>query len=331
MWETLFRILQIIEYLSRNQGVTKKQLAEITGKSERQVYRILETIQHMGIPVCDEKINGDREKLWRIESSYLVRMKNLNLPKPDFSLPELFILSFMKTAAGIFHDTEISRHADTAFDKLKGFAPARLHEVFARMEAAFLCRNRFVKDYSGQEDTMMLLLEAIITRRACAMQYHSFKSEARKQYAVHPLHFFEENGGIYLMAAVLPEGRIYTFALERIHQIEITDNHFIYPKNFDAASFLNRPFGIIMDDGFDCRIRFSAPVAKYIRERVWGENQKIIESPDGSVTLEMKTCGWPDVKKWVLSFGGNAHVIAPEKMRAEIAAEARQILNNQSE
>ena len=136
MWLNLFKMLKVMDFLARPEGVTKKQLSEVTGKSERQVYRILDAIQNMGIPVYDDKIDGEREKAWRIEESYLVRLKNLNIPNPDFTLPELFILGFIKSASVIFQDTEISRYADSAFDKLKGFAPDELIEVFERMESA---------------------------------------------------------------------------------------------------------------------------------------------------------------------------------------------------
>lgn len=149
---------------------------------------------------------------------------------------------------------------------------------------------------------------------------------AVKEYHVKPLHFFEENGGLYLMVQIDSTDEIYIFALERIQSLEITPEPFDYPANFNAAEFLNRPFGLFMDDCFQCRIRFSARVAKYINERPWADNQKVIENEDGSITLEMQTCGWFDVKRWVLSFGKDARVIAPEKMKNEIIEEAEQIV-----
>ncbi len=37
-----------------------------------------------------------------------------------------------------------------------------------------------------------------------------------------------------------------------------------------------------------------------------------------SILLEMKTSGWADVRKWILSFGPDAELIAPDEMRLEI-------------
>jgi len=63
---------------------------------------------------------------------------------------------------------------------------------------------------------------------------------------------------------------------------------------------------------------FSAEVARYIKERRWAKVQTIIDEADGSVVLELKTSGWYDVKKWVLSFGSEAELLEPEALRQEV-------------
>lgn len=59
-------------------------------------------------------------------------------------------------------------------------------------------------------------------------------------------------------------------------------------------------------------------MARYIKERRWAKEQIITDGPDGSVILEMKTSGWMDVKKWILSFGADAEVLVPTDMREEV-------------
>lgn len=330
MWGNLAKLLKVIDLLAKPEGATLKEIAEVAETQKRQAQRVLEAIQNMGIPVYDHKPDGEREKTWHIEEEYLRKLPNMTIPDPSFSLPELFVLSFIKGSTSIFHETEISKYAESSFEKLKGFASSRLFELFKRMEAVFVNRFRFVKNYSGFEDLMMDILEAIIGRKKAVIRYNSFKSGEIKEYQVKPLHFFEENGGLYLMVQIDSKNDIYTFALERIQDIEISSEPFDYPSDFNAAEFLNRPFGLFMDDCFECRIWFSARVAKYINERPWADNQKVIENEDGSIILEMQTCGWFDVKRWVLSFGKDARVIAPEKMRAEIFEEVRIMAENHS-
>ncbi len=331
MWGNLARLFRVMDLLSRPGGATKKEIADIAGTQKRQVDRIINAIENMGIPVYDHKPDGEREKIWSIEDGYLRKLPNMRIPDPDFTIPELFVLSFIRGSTSIFHNTEISRYAESSFEKLKGFASSELFDVFERMESAFVNRFRFVKNYSGLEDLMMDILEAIIGRKKAVIRYNSFKSGEIKEYKVKPLHFFEDNGGLYLMVQIDSTEAIYTFALERIKSIEITSEPFAYPSDFNASEFLNRPFGLFMDDCFECKIWFSAHVAKYIRERPWSDKQKITENTDGTIILEMQTCGWFDVKRWVLSFGKDARVIEPEKMRYEIFEEAGKIAENHSD
>jgi len=42
----------------------------------------------------------------------------------------------------------------------------------------------------------------------------------------------------------------------------------------------------------------------------------------------MKTSGWYDVKKWILSFGSDACVISPESLRNDIKEEAEAVLSS---
>jgi predicted DNA-binding transcriptional regulator YafY len=324
MWGNLAKLFRLIDLLSRPGGATKKEIAELSGTGKRQVDRALNSIQNMGIPVYDDKPEGVREKSWFIEERYTRKLPNMTVPELGFTLPELFILCFFKGSSSIFQNTEISRYADSSFSKLKSFASDKMQDVFERMESAFISRERFAKNYSGLEDLLMDILGAIISRKPCTIHYNSFRSSAVKEYQVHPLHLFENDGGLYLMAEIEESCQIFTFAIERIKTVTIREKTFVYPPDFDAAKFLNQSFGIFMDEFFDCSIWFSADVARYITERTWSDNQTITKKAGGSIILTMQTYGWADVKRWVLSFGRDARVVAPDTLKTEILEEIRQ-------
>ena len=67
-------------------------------------------------------------------------------------------------------------------------------------------------------------------------------------------------------------------------------------------------------------------MSRYIKERRWAKEQTISDQTDGSGILEIKTSGWIDVKKWILSFGAAAEVLEPEELRREIIEEIQKHL-----
>jgi predicted DNA-binding transcriptional regulator YafY len=80
------------------------------------------------------------------------------------------------------------------------------------------------------------------------------------------------------------------------------------------------------DDPLEVTIWFSMDQARYIQERQWAQEQKITEHSDGSIILWMKTSGWYDVKKWILSFGAEARVIEPVHLKEKIGNEVKKMV-----
>ena len=117
------------------------------------------------------------------------------------------------------------------------------------------------------------------------------------------------------------KGKIKVFAVERIKELKVSTASFEYPEGFDPDEMLDASFDIVYDDPIELKIWFSADQARYIKERKWAKEQKISDRDDGSIILEIKTSGWWDVKKWILSYDAEAKVLEPEKLRNEIAAE----------
>jgi predicted DNA-binding transcriptional regulator YafY len=91
---------------------------------------------------------------------------------------------------------------------------------------------------------------------------------------------------------------------------------------------LQQSFGMVYDDSVEVTIWFSADQARYIREQQWSGQQNITGCKDGSIELWMKTSGWHDVKRWLLSFGSDARLIAPENLRIDIRNEAEAVLKS---
>lgn len=316
--KNLIKLLKAIDLFSKPEGTTINEMALHLGVDRRSVYRIIRVIEDIGFPVLTDKIPTEKEKRWKLEKSFLKKLPNMKIPDVNLKLTEILSLFMLKGGEGLFRGTEIEKNIKSAFGKLGLFFPDKAFDQLSKIRALFLSPAKFAKDYSGKQDVIDQLTDAMLNNVTCEIKYHSFYDDKIKNFQIDPLHFFENDGGLYLFVNTTSFSDIRTLAVERIQEITKTDSSFEYPKNFDPEKLIESAFDIVYGDPIDIRIRFSADQARYIKERKWSKTQKIEEQDDGSVILSMETSGWWDVKKWVLSYGPDAEVLEPEEMRKEI-------------
>ncbi|MCK5783712.1 MAG: WYL domain-containing transcriptional regulator [Desulfobacterales bacterium] len=324
--KNLVQLIKTLSLLSRPQGTTRKELAGALNISNRSVSRTIRTVENIGIPIYDESIPFEKEKRWRIESSYLERLPNLSLPKLALSFPEIISLCMLAGESVVFKETEIDRHITTAIAKLMVFVPEKTRNELIQLKRIFISKTIGSKTYAGKEYIISTLTESMLNRTACRITYHAFYKDEIEDKEVGPLHFYEHNGGLYLFAMNLKNKSIHSYAVERIKQIKLLNCDIKYPENFDPIEKLNSAFDLTHGDPVSVKIRFSKNEARYIREKIWATDQYVIENPDGTITLSMTTSGYRDVKRWVMSFGKQAQLLEPEQMKKEIKEELKDVL-----
>lgn len=321
--KNLGQLLKAIDLLGKVEGMTIDELAEELHIGRRSVYRLIDFMQELNFPIYEDKEVFEKKKRWKFEGTYLVKLSNIKLPCINLSLSEIIALSFLKGEGRLYKGTDIEKKINSAFAKIDMFAPNGLADRLDQVKALFIPLTKFAKDYSGKENIIESLSDAMLQKKTCCIEYHSFSDDTIKKFKIDPLHFFENNGGLYIFTRITRFGDIRMLAVDRIQDLNVTQETFEYPADFDPEETLAPAFGIIYDDPVEIKIWFSSDQAKYIKEREWSKNQRITDQSDGSVILEMKTSGWRDVKKWVLSYGAEAEVLEPKKLRNEIKKELK--------
>jgi len=279
-------------------------------------------LEALGIPLCESELSS-KEKRWTVLDSYVKKLPNLTIPNTSLTLSEIVALYLLKNESGLFSETEIGQRIDSAFRKIDQMVPNGLGSQMGKISGLFVSCPKCSKDYSGKEHVIDACTEAMLQRKTCHVEYHSFADDRVKKFKINPLCFFENNGGLYLIVNATTFDEIRILAVERIQSIEPIDSIFDPPKDFDPKALLGPGFDIVYDDPFKVKIWISADQAKYVKERVWADGQVITDQPDGSIILEMTTSGWWHVKKWVTSFGAEAKVLEPQELGDEIADELK--------
>ncbi len=317
--KNLVKLLKAVDLLGRPQGATIKELEKELSISRRSVYRLLDLIYELGIPVYNDE--EERPHRWKILDTYTKKLPNLTIPDIRLTLSELIALYLFSSHKHIYAGTEIEKHIDSAFAKLNAFLPDELTKKVEKIKTLFIPTSKFTKDYSGKDEIIDKLRDAMLQQKTCVVRYHSFSKNASIHLKIDPLSFFEYNHGLYTLVRSSRYDSILTLAVERFEEVALTEETFEYPQDLNIEEQLAHAFGIVLDEPLKAKIWFSSGQAMYIKERTWTKKQKIIDMEDGSIVVELNTSGIDDVKRWVLSYGAEAEVLEPRELREDIRKE----------
>lgn len=318
-------LLRAIDLMSRSQGASLDELMQELDLSRSSVYRQIEIIQELGFPIYDEQPVGARKKRWRFDEGYLKRLPNISLPDMELKLSEVLALCMVIGESRLTRGTEIEKSLQRLMTKLEDSFPAGLLGKLKKIQTLFVPSDKFSKDYSDKEKVIQALTDAMLQQKVCEVRYHAYTHDEENRFTIEPLHFFEHNGGLYAYARVPKHDWVITLAVERIIELTPTSKTFAYPDDFDPEDKLASAFGVTDNDPCEVKIWFSAREARYIKERKWAKDQTITDNGDGSIILEMRTSGIWEVMRWVLSWGKEAKVLEPERLRKELQDEIKKM------
>jgi proteasome accessory factor B len=233
-----------------------------------------------------------------------------------------------------------------ARNALRGFSGTRyadvLGQAFAKLTAGMLDEVKFswtdldeafsrksVEQSPVQVKLFGTLAKAILDRREIRFSYLKLGARKRAIRTVHPLHLGEVDGGWYLIAHDVDRMGLRTFSLPRIADLRVLSTRFKRPTGFVGGDYLRRSFGIWNVAGDHARhvvrVELKGYAARLAQERRWHPSQEVIPlTLNGSrVEIRFEVGRLEDVMRWVLSFGSQAKVTAPEALRKMIRKECR--------
>ncbi len=321
------KLLKMVDCLSRPQGARIKDLQKALECNERTVYRWINTLEGLGFPL--EKLDGQSHRRYRLMDTYVKKMPNLAIPDFRLTLSEILLLYVVLSQDRVTRNTSMQKRRDKLIKRLSTMLSEKEQKLAHAVKGLVVLNPRPQKDYSKKEHIIDVLTNAILGKTPCTVKYYSFSKKKDFDFDIHPLHFFESQGGLYVIVqlAQMKEpvkdvvDSLRVLAVERIQEIEPKEREtFQYPKGVNPAELLSRAFDTVWNDPIKVVVRFSADAAPYVKERVWPGKYTFEEKDDGSLVFHLETSGYEDVKRWVLSFGRDARVLEPDRLRRDLAA-----------
>ena len=158
------------------------------------------------------------------------------------------------------------------------------------------------------------LLHAIRNRKQITFTYHKFWEEQPTQRSVAPYALKEFKNRWYLIARDAGDGRVKSFGLDRLSNLEITSTCFDYPRDFDIEEKYRHFFGIISPFGEKPEkviLSFDSVQGKYIKSQPLHHPQKVLKDTDDELKIQLKICITYDFIQELLSHGDRVRVVEP--------------------
>jgi predicted DNA-binding transcriptional regulator YafY len=152
--------------------------------------------------------------------------------------------------------------------------------------------------------------------------------DAETDRRVDPYHLTFFNGGLYLVGYCHLRREVRIFAVERIRAATALRDAFTKPVDFDAEAYLRGAWGIVRGDLVAVRVVFSRRAAPHIRGRLWHASQELRELAEGRLELRLLVADTLEVRRWLLGFGAEVEVLAPQALREAIRLEAERLVES---
>ena len=121
-------------------------------------------------------------------------------------------------------------------------------------------------------------------------------------------------------AGTRPATAIRTFKIERIRELALTNDRFEAPTRGKIEETLAAAWDIIADqEPTEVVLRFGKAVAGRVAEAHWHPTESREEQPDGTLIWRATVAGTIEIRLWILSWGADVEVLAPEALRRSVA------------
>ena len=230
-------------------------------------------------------------------------------------------------------DTNTYKYSIASPDELKNNSAQQwLFNSFAisnTIEAGRNMKDRILfEEIPGGAEYAQVVVDAMQQNRVLLVDYKPFQGEKFELY-LQPYAMRVYNQRWYVVGRFKESGKIRNIALDRILRMEITDESFTLPEDFDASEYYAHTVGIFVNESLKPQrvvLRTYGVSTEYMRSVPLHPSQREIatngnESSDFEYYLNLT----PELTGKLLSKGDWVEVIEPKELREKIKEQAQAI------
>lgn len=164
------------------------------------------------------------------------------------------------------------------------------------------------------------LRDAIAEGRRCRIRYLKAGGPEPETREVAPYALVLASGRWYVVGHSAESDAVRVFRLDRALEIELTDEPYSIPDDFDPRDYLEG--GIVFRPGEERKavVRYSPRIARWFAER-----EEVEELSDGSVVVRRTVADPEWIVRHVLSYGPDAELLEPDDLREAVLERVKEM------
>lgn len=312
------RLIDLLITLESGREFTATDLQQILKVSRRTIFRDLNDLKDIGVPVLWD---STKRKYFlptrRISSAKLLSHKTVEL---------LCVMSeSLKRATTSIPFVVDSSEVDGTLQALLGSTLAVHHRSVSEK---MIIHFGYPYTSNEAETHFRAILVSATLQLSVRLKYYRVGESNLNATLLNPYSVFFCDYTWYVVGRSSVDRAIVVIPIHDIQSVERTDYSFTVPPRYNLNTVLGLAWrtGRERSERQEVVVKFSRTMARTISSRKWHKTQSVLKAPDGSVLFYCVVDGLEEISKWILSFGSGAEVIRPLKLRDTIADEADKIV-----
>lgn len=305
------KLLKLARALAASaEGMTLDEMAEFSGVGRRTAERRRDAVEDVFGP------------LDRIDDGRLVRFRMSGRGLGSFATaPTSEELAELENAARACVAARDNNRADILHSLLQKIRASlreaeRLRldtDIEARLRAEAFARQVGPRPYADPK-ILTTLREALLTGLMVKFLYGEESDAALRWRKVIPYGLLFAPR-YYLVARVKSKPEPVLFRLDRIHDLEVSNESGAPPESFNLEAYASRSFGVFQEEPAEIVLRFDASAASDARAYLFHPTQIMTDEADGSLTVRFRAAGLLQIAQHLMTWGPTVTILAPDNLK----------------
>jgi predicted DNA-binding transcriptional regulator YafY len=302
--ERLIRLMRIINLIQSKSGILARELAERCETTERTIYRDLDALHAMNIPIS----NFGHGKGYAFIS-------NFSMYPLDWTEQEAIAFSMLPSVLEQFKPL-IAEGFESAYEKVMGtHHKEKSKRADIVQHVADIIQLGTPANREDGPTSLYDIIQAILSGQTIRTVYYSQGRNEESQRDIDPYYLIPRDNRFYVIGHCHTANAIRTFRISRFRDVKLLNSTFD-KGDFNLRSYMKNTWSIERGENqIRFKVRFHPDVVRYVKEEELFMKPKMTPQKDGSVLFEVTVNHDREFLNWLSQYGPDAEILEPQSYR----------------